>query len=323
MDKIYKYTSLESAIKILESNAVALNNPQNYNDPFDSVIDFDNKDIKRSISIIAEYYLIQEFLKLLNNKSIRIGLFTKLLMKWVRFGINLYLKFYKMKKYYDSIPGAQLLTRWIISYATKNGDKSFDELQKKYTNDIILKVREARNNSLISCFCKRYDSILMWSHYGDKHKGICIEYDRPKKDFYDVKYSKKRCIFNLEETTRRFLGYMLSNEQVDINDENLIKCISKPFIVKSKEWKYEEEVRCILSSNSEGVSKNEDLNIYMMPTKITKIYIGCKIDEFSSEYKKLLQLTTSKNIEMINLVENNQLFSLEIKKMEGQLTNEC
>lgn len=42
MEKIYKYTSLKSAIKILESNAVALNNTQNYNDPFDSVIDFDD-----------------------------------------------------------------------------------------------------------------------------------------------------------------------------------------------------------------------------------------------------------------------------------------
>ena len=45
MEKIYKYTSLKSSIKILGSNAVALNNPQNYNDPFDSVIDFDDKDI--------------------------------------------------------------------------------------------------------------------------------------------------------------------------------------------------------------------------------------------------------------------------------------
>ena len=61
MEKIYKYTSLESAIKILESNAVALNNPQNYNDPFDSVIDFDDDDVEKSISIVVEYYLIQEF----------------------------------------------------------------------------------------------------------------------------------------------------------------------------------------------------------------------------------------------------------------------
>ena len=99
MDKIYKYTSLESAIKILESNAVALNNPQNYNDPFDSVIDFDDKDIEKSMSIIAEYYITQEFLKLLNNKNIKTRLFTRLMMKWDRFGINTYLKLSKKNRY--------------------------------------------------------------------------------------------------------------------------------------------------------------------------------------------------------------------------------
>ena len=95
MEKIYKYTSLKSAIKILESNAVALNNTQNYNDPFDSVIDFDDTDIEKSISIVVEYYLIQEFLKLLNNKNIKVGFLTKLIMKWDRFGINLNLKLSK------------------------------------------------------------------------------------------------------------------------------------------------------------------------------------------------------------------------------------
>lgn len=110
VDKIYKYTSLDSAIKILESNAVALNNPQNYIDPFDSVIDFDDDDIERSISIVVEYYLIQEFLKLLNNKNIKVNFLTKLIMKWDRFGINLNLKISKKNKYYDSILGAQTLS---------------------------------------------------------------------------------------------------------------------------------------------------------------------------------------------------------------------
>lgn len=233
MEKIYKYTSLESAIKILESNAVALNNPQNYNDPFDSVIDFDDDDIERSISIVVEYYLIQEFLKLLNNKNIKVGFLTKLIMKWDSFGINLNLKVSKKNKYYDSIPGAQTLTRWIVRYAAQKGENSFDELKEKFTNEIIQKVKEVRNNTLISCFSKRYDSILMWSHYGDKHKGICVEFDRPDKDFLDVKYSKKRCKFDLEDTTRRVLGYMLSNEEADVNDKGLIRCISQPFIVKA------------------------------------------------------------------------------------------
>lgn len=313
MEKIYKYISLESAIKILESNTVALNNPQNYNDPFDSVIDFDDDDIQKAISIVVEYYLIQEFLKLLNNKNIKVGFLTKLIMKWDRFGINLNLKVSKKNKYYDSIPGAQALTKFVVRYAVQKGEKSFEELKKKFTNEIIQKVKDARNNALISCFSKRYDSILMWSHYGDKHKGICIEFDRPEKDFLDVKYSKKRCKFDLEDTTRRVLGYMLSNEEADVNDKGLIRCISQPFIVKSLDWQYEEEVRCILSPSSDGVSKLEELSLYTMPTKITKIYVGCKVDKNSEEYKKLLQLAEAKEIDVIELIESDDLFDLESK----------
>ena len=310
MEKIYKYTSLESAIKILESNAVALNNPQNYNDPFDSVIDFDDGDIERSISIVVEYYLIQEFLKLLNNKNIKVGFLTKLIMKWDRFGINLNLKISKKNKYYDSIPGAQALTKFVVRYAAQKGDNSFDELKEKFTSEIIQKVKEVRNNALISCFSKRYDSILMWSHYGDKHKGICIEFDRLEKDFLDVKYSKKRCKFDLEDTTRRVLGYMLSNEEVDVNDKGLIRCISKPFIVKSLDWKYEEEVRCILSPNSEDVFTLEELSLYKMPTNISKIYIGCKVDKTSEEYKNLITLANNKNVMISELKTSDDLFSV-------------
>lgn len=311
MDKIYKYTSLNSAIKILESNAVALNNPQNYNDPFDSVMDFDDADIEKSISIVVEYYLIQEFLKLLNNKNIKVGFLTKLIMKWDRFGINLNLKISKKNKYYDSIPGAQALTKFVVRYAAQKGENSFDELKEKFTSEIIQKVKEVRNNALISCFSKRYDSILMWSHYGDKHKGICVEFDRPDKDFLDVKYSKKRCKFDLEDTTRRVLGYMLSNEEVDVNDKELIRCISKPFIVKSLDWQYEEEIRCILSPNSEGVIVGDELNLYTMPTRITKIYIGCKVDTKSNEYEKLLRIANERNIEIVKLTESETTFSLK------------
>ncbi len=310
VDKIYKYTSLDSAIKILESNAVALNNPQNYIDPFDSVIDFDDDDIERSISIVVEYYLIQEFLKLLNNKNIKVNFLTKLIMKWDRFGINLNLKISKKNKYYDSILGAQTLTKFVVRYAAQKGKNSFEELKEEFTSEIIQKVKDARNNALISCFSKRYDSILMWSHYGDKHKGICIEFDRPDKDFLDIKYSIKRCKFDLEDTTRRVLGYMLSNEEVDVNDKGLIRCISKPFIVKSLDWQYEEEIRCILSPNSEGVSTLEELSLYRMPTNISKIYIGCKVDKTSEEYKNLITLANNKNIMISELKTSDDLFSV-------------
>ena len=41
MDKIYKYVPLESGLNILSNNSVKLNNPQNYNVPFQK--QFSNK----------------------------------------------------------------------------------------------------------------------------------------------------------------------------------------------------------------------------------------------------------------------------------------
>ena len=103
---------------------------------------------------------------------------------------------------------------------------------------------------------------------------------------------------------------MLSNEEVDVNDKGLIRCISKPFIVKSLDWKYEEEVRCILSPNSEGVSTLEELSLYKMPTNISKIYIGCKVDKTSEEYKNLITLANNKNVMILELKTSDDLFSV-------------
>jgi hypothetical protein len=45
-----------------------------------------------------------------------------------------------------------------------------DEAIKQFNTGIGAALR-------IACFSERNDSILMWSHYADHHKGICVEYE--------------------------------------------------------------------------------------------------------------------------------------------------
>lgn len=47
-----------------------------------------------------------------------------------------------------------------------------------------------------------------------------------------------------------------------------------------------------------------------MPTKITKIYVGCKVDKNSEEYKKLISLANSKNVAISELKTSDNLFSV-------------
>lgn len=48
---------------------------------------------------------------------------------------------------------------------------------KKTLKKIILELEDLPR---ISCFSKRYDSILMWSHYASSHEGVCIEFDETR-----------------------------------------------------------------------------------------------------------------------------------------------
>ncbi|MEI6866652.1 DUF2971 domain-containing protein [Flavicella sp.] len=74
----------------------------------------------------------------------------------------------------------------------------------------------------ISCFSENYKEILMWSHYADKHKGICVGYNIEKnKDnggFYlKVEYPKNN------KFERKLFGRGLSEK---VNSDALNHLIS-------------------------------------------------------------------------------------------------
>ena len=60
MSFIYKYTSLENAIKIIENESVILTNPKAFNDPFDSKLVIRENEIDDAINLIKNYYSFYE-----------------------------------------------------------------------------------------------------------------------------------------------------------------------------------------------------------------------------------------------------------------------
>jgi hypothetical protein len=80
------------------------------------------------------------------------------------------------------------------------------------------------------------DSILMWSHYADYHKGFCIQFKRspvnPLGATQPVKYVKEYPCFNY----------------FDDLPGNIVK---KILLTKACEWSYEEEWRGIQKANTE------------------------------------------------------------------------
>jgi hypothetical protein len=107
--------------------------------------------------------------------------------------------------------------------------KSADELEK-----------EIHRRYRVYCLVPRADCALMWAHYADKHRGVCLEFARDARVF-DGTYKVVYC----EEYP-----------QFDPGERNINKTLL-PLITKSYEWKYEEEYRAI--------SQDKKIGLHMIP----------------------------------------------------------
>lgn len=146
------------------------------------------------------------------------------------------------------------------------------------TKETILKFFEEIG---VSCFSKKYDNILMWSHYTENHKGICLKFDILKSlDFFtpllDVEYKKK---IDLE-----IVNYFRNPDEFMINTTR----------TKFKCWKYEKEFRSVKNKSIGFDCKNRFVNFN--PSALKEIIFGFKTDpKVISEYKELCKIL-NKNV---------------------------
>lgn len=87
----------------------------------------------------------------------------------------------------------------------------------------------------IFCACQNNDSTLMWSHYADKHKGVCIGLKLPSID-------PKQMLFTLHvDYTNEIKGLQYFNKLGAADDIAFLKWAT----TKAKCWEYEKEVRSV------------------------------------------------------------------------------
>ncbi len=114
---LYKYCNIDTAVKIINSNSVLLQPPDNFNDPYDCL---------NAINIWG-------------NES--------------RFGPDKQ-DFESLGELLSHIPDKFQLPQY----------KVYHDLRNSYC-------------FAISCFSSSYKNHLMWSHYADRHKGVCLEFE--------------------------------------------------------------------------------------------------------------------------------------------------
>jgi hypothetical protein len=160
--------------------------------------------------------------------------------------------------------------------ATKGArSKSIANLEQLYDNDkeklFTKQYLKTRNETGVFSFAGDHLNILMWSHYADNHKGICLEFDR-SLDFktlilaQPVGYSRDYPIIKWPFEFK--------------NGANLI------LLRKNEEWKYEKEERIICVGQAGSFLKFDQ-------NAVSTIFIGCKAEDY---VKEILQSLNQKRV---------------------------
>lgn len=139
----------------------------------------------------------------------------------------------------------------------------------------------------VSCFSTTSDNILMWSHYADKHGGICIEYDFSLLEKLEninafllpVIYSNDRPLLTVDK-------FDLENGQA--TQESVMRIMPdliRAILTKSEFWEYEDEWRFIALAEPKQPVK--------LPI-ISKIFIGANVT--NDDYNKVVSAIGDRHI---------------------------
>ena len=126
-------------------------------------------------------------------------------------------------------PFDTIYLQW-LDYYNQNNDK-----ERKHIKPML----EAMGNVRIRCFVNNktkrspVSNILMWSHYADSHRGMCLEY----------RFSDEFMNQTNDDSVLRFRKVIYKREPLSIKSKQMTTDIG--LLRKCNAWKYENEVRLI------------------------------------------------------------------------------
>lgn len=112
----------------------------------------------------------------------------------------------------------------------------------------------------ILCLSIKNSDILMWSHYANSHRGICLEFDGYFEFFANAMEVK----------------YPLERPQINPFRQNRHEMMEAALLTKAKHWEYEQEWRLVQYKKGPGVYR-------FPPEALTGVILGAQISPLDKE----------------------------------------
>lgn len=141
----------------------------------------------------------------------------------------------------------------------------------------------------VCCFSKNPRNILMWSHYADKHEGVCVKFDTLNASLF-------------QQAIEVSYGSSFIPEYNFFTDSKM-EGLHKQIYNKAPDWSYEEEMRI--------VNLNGDKKVLFNKQNLVEIIFGYKCSH--------LQILKIRDMIKVNKYTNTNFAKMEISQREYRL----
>jgi len=251
--RFYKYTKCSTAKLILENCCIRWSSPARFNDPYEFefplTVAFEKEELRDLFHRRAEEVLRSPTEPAFHQDS-RFG--PRLLGWWA------------------------LMRHWPIERFRIEIESVFESVFTRFQSLLDSEAerwKRAVEDYRILCVSERNDSILMWSHYAEDHKGVVLclraikELDTPLCAASPVRYSETIPVF---ATLQEWVDEMLGMIAVDHSDQ-----FYKQAYTKHIDWAYEREWRLLLRSRPTDAGGYENMPFHHQ--ELESLYLGCRI----------------------------------------------
>lgn len=219
---------------------------------------------------------------------------------------------YDGKLFIDDEQSKKLAINNIIKYLHIDKNNAEEFLRRSNEKSLIDKGKEilwdtAVEDSYVSCFSEEYKSILMWSHYSEYHRGICIKYNKKDLDSFS-KISLKNVAY-IDE--RESITAEMIEEACEMNNEQVNEILNQSIFTKSKCWEYEKEWRLVYFKDDKE-SIGDGFNV--KSPKPVAIYMGTNIKKEDRIFVE--NLCKERNIKLYQMKMKKDKFELEEEFVE-------
>jgi hypothetical protein len=256
--RLYKYRSVDkNALNLLVSNRIYFSNVTDFNDPFEGKV-YPNMCVTGDAAREQKSSVIEALSRV--DWASSVASIHRILTSSNRYA-SLFFKdratvegFVKMRERHRNLSDSQFVE------AVQSENERVD-LNYAATRGIRAAVDTAWRDSSVFCLSERFDHMLLYSHYADRHRGFCIEFDPSKdpgiSDAKAVAYSNTYPEVSIEFVDAIELPRLTPAQQHAL------------FFTKSRAWEYEKEWR-VFRNQPAGT---QEIN----PDAITGIIFGCRI----------------------------------------------